>query len=311
LLVGEVNVYLGLFWLAFVILLSENARGKLSYDVLLLVISIAALAAYETSAFFSTVLALLGARRANAIASPAAKFLALVASVLFVFGAMAGLFGILLPRSRGNESGFLDGIRRISGNVVYLRLLAITAGAWLAAFVRWRWVEIGLQVGLFAATVLFVCGQLQPAGQLALGYAMYQRAQIQCPLLAVVALLLFQEFVVRNNAWRSSAYSSILVVPLIAVLTIDTVDTTRWTGFIGRFCKEIAIDNPAAHAGFFAEGPTKRYGVDWTFPTMSVVLGGKTSRAILARPGFRGWQPFDPRHVPDIHDFKAGQTICP
>src|SRR5437763_1660690 len=60
---------------------------------------------------------------------------------------------------------------------------------------------------------------------------------------------------------------------------------------------------------FFRRRQPADNGVNWTFPTMSVVLEGKKSRAILAEPGYT--QPFDSRHPPDIAPFKSGGTIYP
>jgi hypothetical protein len=235
----------------------------------------------------------------------------LAASILFVFGSLFGISGILLPRSQENESGFADGIRRLPENMVYLRLFAIAVVSSLATFARRPAVRFVLQVAVFAAVLLFVNHQLRPSSQLALGYAMFQRAQVHCALAVAVVLVLIRGFFVSDAKWLKSFHAGILIPPLIGVLVIDTVDTVRWIGFIGRFCKEMTVGNAASHSAFFAEGPTRRYGINWAFPTMSVVLGGRNNRTTLAEPEYSGWQPFDPRHPPDIRVFKTGETICP
>ena len=190
-------------------------------------------------------------------------------------------------------------------------MLAIAVFSSLTAFVRWRAARFVLLGALFLAIVLFVDWRLRPGPYPALGYPMYQRAQVYCVLVVIVSLVLIGH-VLSSKIKRSTYFQAgALVPPLIAVLAIDTVDTVRWTGFIGRFCREMTVSSSVSHAAFFAEGPTRRYGIDWTFPTMSVVLGGQASRTILAKPGFAGWQPFDPRHPPDVRSFKVGETICP
>ena len=94
------------------------------------------------------------------------------------------------------------------------------------------------------------------------------------------------------------------------VFAIDTVETLRWDDFMNGLCKELVVQNSPAPAQFFADPTIRRYGVPWTFPTMSVLGRSKGSRTLLAEPGYTGWQPFDPAHPPDISPFKFGQTIC-
>jgi hypothetical protein len=308
LLVGEGNVYLGLFWLSFIILTSEATRGNSGCDVLLLLLSIAALEVYETSTLFSAVLALMTGWRAQASRSPFATFVLSAAAILFIFGAFCGASGIIFPRDRGNESGFSAGIRNLPHNTIYLRLLAIMFVSVATAFLQQRAVRLVLAAVLFVGIFMFANQQLHTSGHLALGYVMFQRAQVYCTLFAVVAAVLTMLLFARD--WPKRFYPGMLVPPLIAVLSIDTVDTLRWTGFIGRMCEELSAASGASHAGFFAEPPTRSYGINWTFPTMSVLAGNRNSHLILVEPGFTGWQPFDPRHAPNIQEFKAAQTIC-
>ena len=310
LLVGEGNVYLGLFWLGFVILMSAHTRAVVAYDVLLFLLSIATLEAYETSALFSAILAFLTARRAGASRSQFLQFLLSAASVLFVAGALCGLAGILFPRDRANESGFTAGIRNLPENTVYLHLLAIMFMAAIASFVGKRALRLLLAAVLFIGILIFVNQQFHPSGELALGYVIYQRAQVYCTLFAVIATVFIAALGARRGMRLKHFHAGILVPPLIAVLTVDTVDTLRWSGFIGQMCTELAAGNSNSHAEFFANPATRRYGVNWTFPTMSVLARSSQSSVMLIEPGYSGWQPFDPRQAPDIPAFRVGRTIC-
>lgn len=310
LLVGEGNVYLGLFWLAFVILMNTTTRSSVPSDFLILLIAAAALEVYETSAFFSVILALLTARRARSAGSHIAQFVLTAATVLFVFGALCGLHGIIVPRDPGNETGFIDGIRKFAGNSVYVRLLAITLVSVLLAFTRSSALRLVLGIALFAGILIFANRQLQPSGQLALGYVIYQRAQVYCTLFIVVVCVFAATAWLPRRTQPNNFHPGILVFPLIMVFALDTVDTLRWSDFIGRMCRELSDGNAYSRAEFLADPATHRYGVTWTFPTMSVLLDKASSRTMLEQPSYTGWQPFDPRHPPQIRAFKTGETIC-
>jgi hypothetical protein len=310
LLVGEGNVYMGLFWLGFVILMSGYTRAVAAYDVLLFLLSIAALEVYETSALFSAILAFLTARRAGGSKSEFSQFVLSAASALFVAGALCGLSGILFPRDAANESGFTAGVRNLRENTVYLHLLAIMSLAAMASFVGKRALRLLLAAILFIGILIFVNQQFHPSGQLALGYVIYQRAQVYCTLFAVIAIVFIAALRAPRGMRLKNFHAGILVPPLIAVLTVDTVDTLRWSGFIGQMCRELSAGNSNSHAEFFADSATRRYGVNWTFPTMSVLARSSRSSVMLVEPGYTGWQPFDPGRAPEISAFRVGRTIC-
>jgi hypothetical protein len=310
LLVGEGNVYLGLFWVSFAVLMNETTRESPRHGVLLLLLSAAALEVYETSAFFSVILAILAMRRAAGAKSPFLKFVLLSSSLIFLFGALCGLSGIIFPRDAANESGFAAGLRNLPHNAVYLRLTAIMAISVLTAFIEWRALRLALAIAVLVSILAFMDVQLRPSGQLALGYVIYQRSQVYCTLALIVGLVFVAVGLARARERPDYFHPGILIAPLIAVFAIDTVETLRWDDFMNGLCKELVVQNSPAPAQFFADPTIRRYGVPWTFPTMSVLGRSKGSRTLLAEPGYTGWQPFDPAHPPDISPFKFGQTIC-
>lgn len=308
LLVGEGNVYLGLFWLAFVVLMADATQERPAFDLLILLISVAALAAYETSAFFSAILAFLTGRRAVRAGSMGMQVALSAACILYLFGVLCGSYGIIFPRDRVNETGFIDGIRNLPDNSVYLRLLAITALSALVAFLRPTALRLVLGIVLFAGIFVFAIRQLHQSGQLALGYVVYQRAQVYCALFVVVAFVFAGK--PRAGTCLKNFHAGVLIPPLIAVFAIDATDTVGWNDFIARMCTELSVGNDSSQAAFFGDPATSRYGVNWTFPTMSVLLERWPNHRILMQPGYSGWQPFDPRRPPNIGAFKIGETIC-
>jgi hypothetical protein len=310
LLVSEANIYLALFWLSFILLLTYRT-DSVSCSSFLLLASIAALRAYETSALFSVVLSALCIARFRASASPIARTILVLAGLLFLVGSGFGLTGIVFPRDVANEAGFAMGLSKFWQNGTFLSNLLLTSMAIAAAFVPDRLLRLGIAAMAILGFLAFSISRIEAPALLSLGYVVDQRAQTFVVLAGLTLVLLVakspSEPVIAVRAFHPLA----LAIPLITVVVLDAYDSLDERAYLDQVCAQLSPGGPGPSSQFFETPAPKKFGWNWTFPTVSVLLRPLGSQKLLVEPSYAGWQPFSTAEgVPDIDQFKAHGTFC-
>ena len=239
------------------------------------------------------------------------RALLILSAVLFFSGACIGLWGFVVPRSSKNEHGFTDGLRSIFENWRYLEIVVATGLATVSVFPRERHFRLSLEFLALVGLSLFVYAGLRAKSELGLGYVLYERAQVYVVALVAVVIVLCIRFLGSGLISKSPVKPLFLVLPLLAVAAVDASDTMGWKAYLGVECAELKAQDTSADPAFFRSASSNKYGINWTYPAVSVLLRSAASHAILIYPGYTGWQPFDPKTaVPDIDDFKADGGFC-
>jgi len=310
LLVSEANIYIALFWLSFIVLLTYKTDSIFRSSILLLT-AIAALKAYETSVLFSLVLAGLCIARLRVSRTPPARTILVLAALLYVAGSYFGLIGTIFPRDAASESGFTDGLLQFWQNGTLLSVLLLTSMAIASAFIIDRWLRVSIAAMAVLGFLVFGCSRIGAPAALSLGFVIYQRAQVFIVLGGLTLVLLVARFQSISPVSVRSFQPLALAIPLIAVMVLDAHDSLDERAYLDQVCVQLAPGGRGPSSQFFETPAAKKFGWNWTFPTVSVLLRPLGSQKLLVEPSYAGWQPFSTTlGVPDIDQFKAHGAFC-
>jgi hypothetical protein len=209
-----------------------------------------------------------------------------VCVVLWMVGCGIALDGIVHPRDPANRTAFLSAI----GHVVQNPVLAITAVA-LVLFVlgsRFRRSQPILLLVLLSLTYVIWLKR----------FAIFS-AQISFDSRVLVFLLM--PGIIATSAWplRNTVltgnqrlwFAAIFIAPVLA----DLAGTNVWQDFAERvsrlaMCEEQGLVPASVHQ--LDRHPASW---NWTFPSLSIVLGAPTVGSVLENNENVKWQPFDPK----------------
>ncbi|MGH9617704.1 MAG: hypothetical protein ACRD28_13270, partial [Acidobacteriaceae bacterium] len=310
LLVSEANIYLALFWLSFVLLLYGKIESP-GFAVALLLLSAAAIKAYETSVFFSLLLAILCVFRLGTTRMWVIRSSVFLAALLFLAGAWFGFSGAFFPRDATNEAGFASAIPGFWENGAYEGILLLTALAVASAFAPDRRLRIGIAAMTALGFAFFAYSRLRMPALLSLGYPLAQRAQAFIVLGGVTSLVLLAKFFGSRSAAPTRFHAIAFAVPLVAIVALDSYDSLGMRTYLVGACTQLQAQGPGPDLHFVKTAAARKFGWNWTFPIVSILIRSPTSRKLLTDPDYHGWIPFDPKQpLPEIDAFKTDGTFC-
>jgi hypothetical protein len=310
LLVGEGNVYLALCWLSFVLIMTGSVDSPY-YAALLLLLSCAAIKTYETSVFFSLVLATLCAARLAFGTRNVGQLFIAPAMLLFLAGAWSGFSGAYFPRDAGNEHGFMIAVMNFWQNGTLEGILLLTLMGIASAFAPGRWLRIGMMVLTFGGAAFFVYSQMHMPALLSLGYVVYQRAQSFVILGGILTVIILSRFS-PNPAVPNLQFNALaLVIPFAAIVFLDAYDSIAMHGYLNSLCPVLEANGPGLDPHFFESAAARKFGWSWTFPIVSALIRPAGSRIVIVDRTYHGWVPYNPeRPIPEIETFKRGGSFC-
>jgi uncharacterized membrane protein YiaA len=310
LLVGEANIYIALFWLSLILLLSGSACNR-SGALLVLLLSAAAVKVYEMSVIFSLIAGALSLLRARTAATMVSRICLIFAAILFLVGAWFGLEGSYVPRDALNEKGFVAGVLAFWDNGTYEGLLLLTSLSVASAFAPDRWLRAGMFALVACGFAMFAYSRSQFPSQLALGYAMNQRAQAFIILGGITLILLLVWRAKLEPLIPGGFHASLLLVPTIAIVSLDAYESVQMHDYLKNVCSALEVPSRKSRPDFFLVPEARKLEVDWTIPIVSILLRPPHSGELLLRLGYHGWEPFDPsRPPPQIDEFKRDGSFC-
>jgi hypothetical protein len=311
LLVGEANVYLALFWLSFILLLSERT-GSPRFAVILFLASLAAVKAYETSLVLSLLLAILCFAELRRPAPRVSRLIIFLAAVLFVAGAWFGAEGTFLPRDAGNESGFISALLRTWENGTYEAIVLLTLVGVAAAFAQHPALRFGIAGITTCGFALFAYSRLQMPAQLALGYVVDQRAQAFVLASAVTLTLVLAKKFAQLTVAPCRFHPLVVAVPIVALVGLDSYDSVGFRTFLDGTCVQLALEESRQNLRFLETPLAKKFGWNWTLPIISVLVRPPGNRRLMIDPRYHGWYRFSPtQQFPELDKFKRDGSICP
>jgi hypothetical protein len=310
LLVGEANIYLALFWLSFVLLIL-NKVYSLEHTILLLILSIAAIKAYEISMIFSLILATLTAFRSLNSNSAVQKIVLLGTALLFGMGAWFGLSGALYPRDPANEADFGVAIERFWENGTLESIFILTSITIASSFVTDKRFRIGMAALVAVGFITFSYSRILIPTFLALGYPLYQRAQAFIITAGITFALLLAKWSKELAAPHSKFFPLSFIIPLAAIVSLDTIDTWGQRTYFEGMCLELMPRRSGQSSDFFEKSATQKYGWGWTFPIVSALLRPPGSHRTLMDPTYHGWLPLSNNdQVKELNEFKKYGSFC-
>jgi hypothetical protein len=303
----EAHVMTWLFW-PLVLFMARGDDRRRSHLVVVGLLALASVTAYETMALQGLLLAGLAFVRAAKARELARKAWAAVA-VWFLVGVAVAVYFSVNPRSVENRGGFAVGLLRFAGtgpddlNYPVLLSLAILAAIVATLLVGPLSARV-FQTLMAAIMVVGIMVAMSPVFAPASVRAIQQfQARAWVGLLPVaLALLMFWMDRRKIDPAAFGMAVAMLVVLGLAQTTWQTLATAQWHGYTRVFKEEMSRQPgfiPYETTGLIRErsGIQVLNSLTWNYtnPYMSIALApaGHVS-AIIGVP--RGqWQPFDPR----------------
>jgi hypothetical protein len=305
---GEYNLSYALATAALAILLQE--RDLRGFDSgLLLAIAILSSRVYEAQVFLGPMLfiacmvrlALLKPRRIPALA-------VLFAAFFFAFGSAIAYWSILFPRDPSNFSGAATFSLLLRNHQLILSCVLVAAFAGYLMFTSRAW-RI-LMVMIFAAALV---GLALPTTWSPPKFHYYSRTGGGIILFGIGLLLIwfrFSPYWTPRTLPGSLRWPALIVLgPLASVVALSIPDidhTLSWRRFRHAVQAEVNAKTglvPPAQTNILPED-LEMFAFSWTFPSMSLLLRGQATSAIVLNEDPRAWQPFDPaKTVPDMQQF--------
>jgi hypothetical protein len=310
-IIGEFHVLYGLFWVAFMLLVTGRSDRLAGAGVLPL-IGLAISRSYEMSVVISPILCAACVWRTRLSSDPAARAILVLSAYIFAAGVWFGLQGGLFPRDPTQAHLFVGSLSDFGGDAILLEILALFAFVATASALRGLpAVASGIAAAL--ASGAFIWWNLTAHGSLALGNAYEQRAKVVPIILGLsLAAVIRCQFVGARPTTARSPFL-LVIIPALAVFALDLHDTFGWRHYIAAFCDTLDDRGSITARGEFPLSPYARaYGWGWMYPSMSLLLRPPGSDAIVTNLQGTDWQPFDPTsQVPDLSRYKGGRAaIC-
>jgi hypothetical protein len=200
--------------------------------------------------------------------------------------------------------------------LAYLRnpqafLLLSALGAFVGAVTTraWVWAAGAAASAVFGLVFLGMMVRLEGYYAYSIYYLNRSFLTLSLPTLvgALLATWCFRPEWLRLTAHRRTG--ALLLIPLIFAVSGDMLGTYRWNQYVRAFCEVLARDVSPDDRLYLLKLSGARTAWVWTHPTMSVLLGGQGSAAMVVNePGTFTWQPFDPSNPPSISSGGLCQT---
>ena len=301
--IGEFNLAYAASVCALAIILAPQALRAWECALLvalgaLLVRSYEALAAIGVLLFAACQLRLLRDRPESQMETVALA----AASLLFAAAAAVGGWSILHPRDPANFSA----AGRLSQELDNPQFLVSAAAAGCFLVARWAGPRLrrllGIAAAVLVAALAFPGLWSSPANQY------WSRIVAAGALVAIGAVMLgYRQLrpadppAAETRTLSSRILAAVPVALVIVGAGADLYRTWGWTRLVTQFEAELGkrtglvrLEDTA-----LAAPALRRYGWDWAYPSMSVVLNRGSNRTIILNPAeYAGWQPFDPTQSP-------------
>jgi len=306
---GEFHILYSLYWLSFVILLS-GAADCLPGACLLLGLGFGLMRSYEVSLLLCLILAALSLWRGWLIKQPPVAPVLLVCSGVFLIGVGFGLWGVVHPRSVAAVGSFSYALRTIQANHPLLAVADLALVGCAAGFVQGTRNRAFALLGLMAMAAIFLCRRIGSQTVLGLGEEFNARAQVVPILMVVSCVCLLWPYLQRLSERRWQPW--FLLVPLLAVFVVDSNDSFGWQRFLGSMCEELGKRAEGQGDPAFAQRDlSRKFGWDWTYPTLSVLLRPPGSDAVVSDATYHGWLPPSPiAHPASLDSAKREGALC-
>lgn len=292
---SETNIYFGLVWLA-AALLALPGLPRWWRGLALPLIALALLRTYEGMLLVGPVFAAWAFLEARESTSARDQVGLGLAAFLFMVGAIIGLGGVLSPRDPGNSLNFLKtGLQYLANPQAFILASGVAALAAVFLPVRSKAFAGCALVSLLAAAG-FLVAMTRLSGYFAYGVYYQNRGLLVLSLpFLMLALFLVHRF---RPGWLLRPLSPYAYAPLLIPITFaiaaDMQGTARWRDYVARFCAVLGADAAPAERLTMLTSSGVMTGWPWTHPTLSVLLRGEQSGAMVVNPPGQ-YEPFDHR----------------
>ena len=288
----EANLFLGLAWLTAVVMALPGQR-PFARGIALPALAFVLLRVYEGMLLAGPVLAAWSYAKARRTGDVNEKIGLVLASLLFALGTLVGFSGFVAPRDPGNAASFASAIFVYLRNPQMWLLLSAVAALGAVAFARPTHALAAVVLSV-ALAVPFVATMAREQGYYAYGIYYYNRSFLVLLLPVVLAALAIAES--YRPRWLSEGFASRrllpLVVPFVAVVSVDLLGSVRWFAYMNTFCDVLARPTTAAAGIGELKASGAVTGWAWTHPILSILLRKQGSSAVvLDDPG--NWKAID------------------
>ena len=302
--IGEFQVSYPLFWLIFLLLISDYSRGPL----VAIALSVLVAFAYEASSILGLEVAAISVWRALRTTDGARRYqlylcaVALFAGAIFNFG--HALFAPVVENARAH---FIHLVLHPAENAAAWYMFAASLISALAAVLmreRWRWLAV---VIAFLATLLGGWGVLTANNVVpAFGLPYLVRAA-SFVILGATILLAFLAVELGLDFTPDTPGCIAISLPILLAFGVDQRIARGWPVYLHHFCIELERTVGESEAiKFHKRVGTRRYGWMWTDPITSRVLSSAENTGVILNVGGE----FPPGPLDNLVGYKHGRLIC-
>lgn len=302
--IGEFHVSYSLFWLIFVLLVSDYERGPLVAIVLSLFVAFA----YEASSILGLELAAIAIWRLIQTDDTARKYQFALCAIVLMLGALFN-FGhsLFAPVVDTARSHFIELLLNPSQNIAAWCMFAaslICASAAVLLRGKWRWFAfvIALLATSWGGWGVLTANPVAPA--FGIPY------NVRAPAFLMLGTIIALAFVVIEfgGDFKPDAPGCIAIsMPILLVFGIDHRIARGWPVYLHDFCVELEQTVGESEATRFHKRlGTRRYGWMWTDPYTSRVLSSAENTGVILNAG--GKFPTGP--LDNFVRYKQGGLIC-